>query len=76
MEIVDLLPFDPVVSHALSHFVKEKGVFKAVLEGKGELDLFTFTTPWLTTLVVENKVNLSSTILYYNPQFDHIVRDA
>ena len=56
---MDLLPFAPLVDPALSQLVRERGVCEAVREGKGELDLFTFTTPHMTTLVVENKVHLS-----------------
>ena len=55
---MDLLPYAPLIDPALSQLVRERGVCEAVREGKGELDLFTFTTPHMSTLVVENKVQL------------------
>ena len=58
IEIVDLLPFSPVVDPALSQLVMEKGVEGQVKGGEeeGELATYTFSTPHLTTVVVQNKV--------------------
>ncbi len=56
IEIVDLLPSTPHINPALSRLIRERGVCKAVNEGRGQLDTYTFTTPHMTTIVVENKV--------------------
>lgn len=58
IEIVDLLPFGPVTNPALSQIVTERGVVGDI-EGRDEgeeLTTYTFNTPHLTTIVVENKV--------------------
>ena len=60
IEIVDLLPFNPIVDPALCRLVVERGVCGEVRDGNGELFMYTFTTPHLTTIVVENKVNMYS----------------
>jgi hypothetical protein len=57
MEIVDLLPFFSVTNPAFAVLAIEKGVATAVRgDEEGELGTYTFTTPHLTTLVVENRV--------------------
>lgn len=56
IEIVDLLPATPHVDPALTVLVKERGVSEAVMEGMGQLNTYTFTTPHMTTIAVENKV--------------------
>lgn len=57
IEITDLLPFSPTVDQALSQIVVDRGVVGPV-EGaeQEEIVTHTFTTPHLTTIVVENKV--------------------
>ena len=56
IEIVDLLPFHPIIEPALSQLVVEKGVEGVVKGGEAEMVTYTFTTPNLTTILVENKV--------------------
>ena len=58
IEIVDLLSFNPIIDPALCRFVMERGVCGEVRDGSGDLLMYTFTTPHLTTIAVENKVNL------------------
>ena len=56
IEIVDLLPFNPVVDPALCRLVMERGVSVDVRDGGEDLLAYTFTTPQLTTIALENKV--------------------
>lgn len=58
MEIVDLLPFAPLLHHAICQWVVERGVVLPVqgVEDKGELLVYSSTASNLTTIVVENKV--------------------
>ena len=58
IEIVDLLSFNPVVDPALCRLVMERGVCGEVRDGGGDLLTYTFTTPHLTTIAVENKVTI------------------
>ena len=58
IEIVDLLPFNPIVDPALCHLVMERGVCGEVRDGGGNLFMYTFTTLHLTTIALENKVNI------------------
>ncbi len=76
IEIVDLLPATPHVDPALSLLIKERGVCVAVFDGKGELNTYTFTTPHMTTIVVENKVTLlvyKSVIIFGMPQTQVVI---
>lgn len=59
IEIVDLLPSTPHTDPALCRLIQERGVCEAVSEGKGVLYTHTFSTPHMTTVVVENKVSLT-----------------
>ena len=59
IEIVDLLPSTPHTDPALCRLIQERGVCEAVSEGKGVLYTHTFSTPHMTTVVVENKVQLT-----------------
>ena len=59
IEIVDVLPFGPVVDAALCQLVMEKGVCEGVRDGQGELHTYTFSTPHMTTIAVENQVRSS-----------------
>ena len=63
IEIVDLLPFNPVVDSALCRLVMERGVSVDVRDGGGDLSVYTFTTPHLTTIVLENKVCVQNVVL-------------
>ena len=56
IEIIDIVPFDPEVTIALCHMVVERGVSEAVWNGDGQLITHTYTTPHLSSIVVENKV--------------------
>ncbi len=62
IEIVDLLPSTPHIDPALSRLIRERGVCNAVNEGRGQLDTYTFTTPHMTTIAVENKVRNCVTV--------------
>ena len=57
IEIVDLLPFAPIVDPALCQLVMERGVCEELRDGRGELYTHTFSTPYMTTIAVENKVS-------------------
>lgn len=59
IEIVDVLPFGPIVDAALCQLVMEKGVCEGVRDGQGELHTYTFSTPHMTTIAVENQVRSS-----------------
>ena len=50
IEIVDLLPFSPIINPALSQLVVERGVCGDVRDANGKLFKYTFTTPHLTTI--------------------------
>ena len=52
------MPFDPIVDPALSQVVVERGVDGEVRDGRGELSTFTYSTPHMSTIVVENKVRI------------------
>ena len=67
IEIVDLLPFNPVVNPALCQLVMERGVSEEVRDGGGDLLMYTFTTPHLTTIAVENKVTIIIEWLFWTP---------
>ena len=64
IEIIDILSSDPEVSAALCRVAVERGVCESVggevgkggMEGGGGLLTYTYTTPHLATIVVENKV--------------------
>ncbi len=58
IEIIDLLPSAPIVNPAFSQVVVEKGVATPVKGGEESLMSYIFTTPYLTTIAVENKVYL------------------
>ena len=59
IEIVDMLPFSADVHPALISMVMERGVVGTVKGGdQGELAAYTFSTPYLTAIVVENKVSV------------------
>lgn len=64
IEIVDLLPFNPIVNPALCRLVMERGVCGEVRDGSGDLFIYTFTTPHLTTIATENKVKLLIGFMY------------
>ena len=65
IEIVDLLPFNPIVDPALCRLVVERGVCGDVMDGNGELFKHSFITPHLTTIVMENKVHVYIILLLY-----------
>ena len=64
IEIIDILNSDPEVSAALCRVAVERGVCESVggevgkggMEGGGGLLTYTYITPHLATIVVENKV--------------------
>ena len=75
IEIVDLLPFNPVVDPALCHLVMERGVCGEVRDGGGHLLMYTFTTPHLTTIAMENKVHVdmfNNTVTCFVGRWRHI----
>ena len=78
IEIVDLLPFAPIVDPALSRLVVERGVCEPVRDGRGTLHTYTFSTPHMATIVLENKVSASVRLLsehmYYVDLFSTVAR--
>ena len=56
IEIVDLLPFSPIVDPALCQLVMERGVCEESRDSREELYTHTLSTPHMTTIAVENKV--------------------
>ena len=55
-----MLNFSAAINPAFVSVAMERGVVEPVKGGEqGELVAYTFTTPYLTTIVVENKVSVS-----------------